>query len=261
MADVFANIIYALGRCYCHIFVWLMLLPFDMSYCGRCYWHHWLSGCCYCQLICVAMIVWQMLLPLWLMVLPFCEIGVVFVADGIAYQGGCGLWSDVITIGGRWNGHWVTLFISALVLDSCTEPHSICGADGTCLCSCLGMDCWPLYIKLLYGSNEVLVFPPYNAKDVNVDIMTSYVGMVMYWGWSLLMFFEPLSKCSCWFTNVLLITLHPITSISIYDSTFFRIWSLSFEAMRRFLMVSPPLKCTCTRYFLHDVLMLSLRLW
>ena len=28
------------------------------------------------------------------------------VADGIAYQGGCGLWSDVITI----SGHWVNLF-------------------------------------------------------------------------------------------------------------------------------------------------------
>ena len=93
------------------------------------------------------MIVWHML-PLWLMVLPFYKIGAVFVADviakvadGIAYQGGCGLWSDIITIGGRQNGHWVTLFISALILDSCTEPHPIGEADGTCLCSCLGMDC------------------------------------------------------------------------------------------------------------------------
>ena len=45
---------------------WLMLLPLFM--------------CCY--------IVWQMLLPLWLMVMPFCRIDVSFVADGIAYQGG-----------------------------------------------------------------------------------------------------------------------------------------------------------------------------
>ena len=94
-----------------------------------------------------------MLLPsliVWLMLLPFDKIDVVCVADviakvadGIAYQGGCGLWSDVITIGGRWNGHRVTLFISALVLDSCTEPHPICGAGGPCLCSHLGMDCRP----------------------------------------------------------------------------------------------------------------------
>ena len=58
------------------------------------------------------------------------------VADGIADQGGCGLWSDVITTGGKWNSHRVTCFISAIVLDCCTEPHPICGADGICLCSC-----------------------------------------------------------------------------------------------------------------------------
>ena len=67
------------------------------------------------------MIVWHMLLPLWLMVLPFTKIDVVCVADvvakvadGIAYQGGCGLWSDVITIGGRWpQGHFVYFSFSS----------------------------------------------------------------------------------------------------------------------------------------------------
>ena len=59
--------------------MWQMLLPYlfvadviaiDVSDCGRCY-------CCYSLLadviviLCVAMIVWQMLLPLWLVVLPF----------------------------------------------------------------------------------------------------------------------------------------------------------------------------------------------
>ena len=67
--------------------------------------------------------------------------------------------ADVICQGGRWNGlpGWVMLWsdvitivadgvasvycsISALVLGCCTEPHPICGADGTCLCSCSGMD-------------------------------------------------------------------------------------------------------------------------
>ena len=99
---------------------------------------------CYCHLLCVAMIVWQMLLPLCLVVLPFDVIYVpdviCKVADGITYQGGCGLWSDVITISDRWNGHRVTCFTSALVLDCYTEPHPICGADGICLCSCSGMD-------------------------------------------------------------------------------------------------------------------------
>ena len=85
--------------------------------------------------------------------------------------------------------------------------------------------------------------------------MTWYVGMVMYWGGSLLMFFEPFGKCSCWFTNVPLITLHPITSISICDSTFFRIWSLSFGAM----MTSVPStkKCKYPTWALNRVQMRS----
>ena len=49
------------------------------------------------------------------------------VAVGIPYQGGCGLWSNVITISGIWNGHKVTCFTSALVLDCCTEPHPYVG--------------------------------------------------------------------------------------------------------------------------------------
>ena len=44
VADVFANLICVCGRCCCHIFLWLMLLPFDVSYCGRCCCHHSLSG-------------------------------------------------------------------------------------------------------------------------------------------------------------------------------------------------------------------------
>ena len=50
------------------------------------------------------------------MVLPFDMIDVIAkVADGIAYQVGGGFfWSNVITMGGRWNGHRVTLFIFQL---------------------------------------------------------------------------------------------------------------------------------------------------
>ena len=47
--------------------------------------------------------------------------------------------ADVIAMSGRLNSHWAN-FISVSVLDCCTEPHSIYEADGTCLCSCLGMD-------------------------------------------------------------------------------------------------------------------------
>ena len=60
-----------------------------------------------------------MLLPLWLMVLPFYRIDASFVADVIC-QGGrwnslpgwVMLWSDVITISNRWNGHRVLFCFS-----------------------------------------------------------------------------------------------------------------------------------------------------
>ena len=49
--------------------------------------------------------------------------------------------------------------------------------------------------------------------------VTSGVIMVKYWGGGFEMFLEPLSKCSGWFTNVFIITLHPVTFISVDDST------------------------------------------
>ena len=51
--------------------------------------------------------------------------------------------------------------------------------------------------------------------------MTCDVLVVIYGGGCLEMFFEPLTKGSRGFTNVLLITLHPVTLISVDDPTFF----------------------------------------
>ena len=50
--------------------------------------------------------------------------------------------------------------------------------------------------------------------------MASGVKMVIYWGGCLEVFFEPLSKFSWRLSNVFLITFHPVTFVSIYDSTF-----------------------------------------
>ena len=44
--------------------------------------------------------------------------------------------------------------------------------------------------------------------------------MVIYWGGCLQMFFRPLSKCSWGLSNVFLIAFHPVTFVSMYDSTF-----------------------------------------
>ena len=71
-----------------------------------------------------------------------------------------------------------------------------------------------------YQSAEVLVLPPHYSKIFYSDIVTSGVKMIIYWGGCLQEFFEPLSKCSSGLSNVFLITFHPVTFVSIYDSTF-----------------------------------------
>ena len=62
----------------------------------------------------------------------------------------------------------------------------------------------------------------------NVDVMTSGVGMVKYRGRWLLMFFEPLFKHPWGFSNVFLITVHPITFISADDPTLLHDWIFIF---------------------------------
>ena len=52
--------------------------------------------------------------------------------------------------------------------------------------------------------------------------VTSGVVMVKYGGWGLLIFLEPLSKCSGGFSYIFFITLHPVTFISVDDSTLFQ---------------------------------------
>ena len=61
--------------------------------------------------------------------------------------------------------------------------------------------------------------------------------MVKYGGWDILMLPEPLSICSGGFSYIFFITLHPVTFISVDDSTFFSIGSLSLGAIRRLLKV------------------------
>ena len=56
-------------------------------------------------------------------------------------------------------------------------------------------------LTLMYNASFIallrfLVFPPNNTEIINDDLMTSDVAMVSDWGGCLLMFSEPLSKCS-----------------------------------------------------------------
>ena len=121
MADVVA-IFDLLGWCYCLVFMKLA----DVI----------ASGWCYCH-ICSRL----MLLPWWLMLYsPMGEL------------------ADVIAKVAWWNSHWVNLILIQML---CIGPHSIYEADGICLCFCLGMGHWPLWIEplwlLLLGSG--LLFP------------------------------------------------------------------------------------------------------
>ena len=63
--------------------------------------------------------------------------------------------------------------------------------------------------------------PPHYTEIFHGNIVTSGIIVVMDGGRCLEVFFEPLSKCSRGLCNVFLITLHPITFVSLYDSTFF----------------------------------------
>ena len=73
---------------------------------------------------------------------------------------------------------------------------------------------------LFYPSVEVLVFPLHYVEIFNGDTVTSGVKMVIYRGVCLETFLEPLSKCSWGLSSILFIALHPVTLVSVDDSTF-----------------------------------------
>ena len=65
-------------------------------------------------------------------------------------------------------------------------------------------------------------------------------------------------KGSCRFSNVFFFTPIFTTFVSVYDPTFVGNRILVLWSIRRPLMVWPPLKCTCSPYFLQVFLILSL---
>ena len=77
-----------------------------------------------------------------------------------------------------------------------------------------------------YCSLKVLVLFPHYGEIFQFDIMSSGGTVVKDWGWGLLVFFEPFIEISRRLTNVLFITLHPVTCIFVYDTTIFLAWDL-----------------------------------
>ena len=146
------------GRWYSS-FVWQMLLPIM--------WQMFLP------LQCIAPIDRLMLLPggRWnshLLLIDCKFFGQMLLPCGRWNSQLCLLWWLMLLPSGRWNSHcrvWVVpfwwmlfpggqmvwVFILIWVQRCYAEPHPIYEADGTCLCSCLGMDYLPLYIMLLWS--------------------------------------------------------------------------------------------------------------
>ena len=70
MTDVFPICLYMWQMLLSYVFYVADVIAIDVSYCGRCYCHHSLLADVI-AILCVDMIVWQVLLPLWVVVLPF----------------------------------------------------------------------------------------------------------------------------------------------------------------------------------------------
>ena len=120
------------------------------------------------------------------------------------------------------------------------------------------MDYSPL-CKLLFGSSDqVLVLPPHNAEAVNGGTMTSDGKMVIYCGGGLQMFSETLSKSSWWSPYIFIITVHPITPVSVDDGTLLCDGIFTLGVIRRLSIILPPLQYTFTPCFLHTFYMPSL---
>ena len=67
----------------------------------------------------------------------------------------------------------------------------------------------PIYIYWFFDSSgKVLVLPPYYAETFNGWCMICILKMIINREGGLYMFLETLSKCSWWFTNIPITTVH-----------------------------------------------------
>ena len=77
------------------------------------------------------------------------------------------------------------------------------------------------------------------------SVITCVVIMVINWRRGFEVFRKSLSKCSCRFTNIFLITLYHVTLVHVYQSTFLSNGVLVLGASRRLFTVLLALKYTC----------------
>ena len=90
--------------------------------------------------------------------------------------------------------------------------------------------------------SEVLCFSSFYAKTVYSSMLVCDFRMFLKLKKGFEVFFISFSKCPCRFTSILLITQSCVTLIPLNHSTFLCVCGFVLGAIRRFLMVLPPLK-------------------
>ena len=75
--------------------------------------------------------------------------------------------------------------------------------------------------SLFYCPDLVQVLPPNNFEIIDGNTVTTDVTMVIYGRGGFKVFLEPFSKSSRGLSNIFLITVHPVTMITVDDSTLF----------------------------------------
>ena len=94
----------------------------------------------------------------------------------------------------------------------------------------------PYVQSLFYCSHLVQVLPPNNVEVVEGNIMTSDVTVVIYGRGGFQMFPEPFTKSSWGLSNIFLITVHPVTLVSVDDSTLLLDWIFVFGSHQEVLV-------------------------
>ena len=84
-------------------------------------------------------------------------------------------------------------------------------------------------LTLMYRASFIVLIwfkssPPNNFEIIDGNTVTTDVTMVIYGREGFQVFLEPFSKSSRGLSNILLITVHPVTMIAVDDYTLFLQW-------------------------------------
>ena len=93
----------------------------------------------------------------------------------------------------------------------------------------------PYVQSLFYCSHLVQVLPPNNVEIVDGNIVTSDVTVDIYGREGFQMFLEPFTKSPWGLSNIFLITSHPVTLVSVDDSTLLLDWIFVFGSHQEVL--------------------------